>query len=175
MLVLTNIKTESAKTGHGIPAELYIRGTVDTNEVNQLMKLCACPVKISPALRCCDNNVNSFRVYHKGETVKNANQPLFGGAWYDRNGKLLYITRVLYNKPATIVFWSDGEKTVAKCAKEDTYSAETGLAMAILKKVLGGTTVAKTFTDWLPADEKTKQVDLKDLRAKKRKTKKESE
>jgi hypothetical protein len=26
-----------------------------------------------------------------------------------------YIERVLYNAPATIIFWSDGEKTVVKC------------------------------------------------------------
>lgn len=26
-----------------------------------------------------------------------------------------YIKRVIYNAPATIIFWSDGEKTVVKC------------------------------------------------------------
>ena len=94
-------------------------------------------------------------------------EPLFGGAWYV-GGKLTYITRVLYNDPATVVFWNDGTKTVAKCAKEDKYSKETGLAMAILKKLLGNAIVSKTFADWLPTDEKTKSVDLTGLRAKKR-------
>lgn len=44
------------------------------------------------------------------------------------------IDRVIFNDPATIVFWTDGTKTVVKCHKNDTYSEEVGLAMAICKK-----------------------------------------
>ena len=47
------------------------------------------------------------------------------------------IERVIFNNPATIVFWADGTKTVVKCSKDDTYSEEVGLAMAICKKVYG--------------------------------------
>ena len=47
------------------------------------------------------------------------------------------IVDVIFNKPATIVFWADGTKTVVKCQEGDAYSKETGLAMAIAKKVLG--------------------------------------
>lgn len=46
-----------------------------------------------------------------------------------------YITNVIFNDPATIVFWSDGTKTVVKCCKDDTFDKEKGLAMAILKKL----------------------------------------
>lgn len=43
-----------------------------------------------------------------------------------------YIERVLYNAPATIIFWSNGEKTVVKChecpmcGKCDRYRVEDG-------------------------------------------------
>lgn len=47
------------------------------------------------------------------------------------------IERVVYNNPATVVFWDDGTKTVVKCQKGDTFSKETGLAMAIAKKAYG--------------------------------------
>ena len=47
------------------------------------------------------------------------------------------ITRVVFNKPATIVFWSDGTKTVVKCGKGEKFDKEKGLAMAIVKKTLG--------------------------------------
>ena len=47
------------------------------------------------------------------------------------------IERVLFNKPATIVFWADGTKTVVKCRKGDKWDAEKGLAMACAKKLLG--------------------------------------
>lgn len=44
---------------------------------------------------------------------------------------------VIYNDPATIVFWEDGTKTIVKCQPGDTFSKELGLAMAIAKKVHG--------------------------------------
>ena len=46
------------------------------------------------------------------------------------------IEKVIFNNPATIVFWSDGSKTVVKCTNEE-FDKEKGLAMAICKKVLG--------------------------------------
>lgn len=47
------------------------------------------------------------------------------------------ITNVIYNPPATVVFWSDGSKTVVKCGENDEFDPEKGLAMAISKKMLG--------------------------------------
>ena len=47
------------------------------------------------------------------------------------------IKDVIFNDPATIVFWTDGTKTVVKCQKGETFDPEKGLAMAISKKVLG--------------------------------------
>lgn len=48
----------------------------------------------------------------------------------------LTIRKVIFNDPATIVFWEDGTKTVVKCADE-VFDPEKGLAMAISKKVYG--------------------------------------
>ena len=47
------------------------------------------------------------------------------------------IKRVLFNNPATIVFWADGDKTVVKAQNGEPYDPEKGLAMAISKKALG--------------------------------------
>lgn len=46
------------------------------------------------------------------------------------------IKNVIFNPPATIVFWADGTKTVVKAHGEE-FDPEKGLAMAIAKKVLG--------------------------------------
>lgn len=46
------------------------------------------------------------------------------------------IKKVIFNDPATIVFWKDGTKTVVKSYK-DEFDPEKGLAMAITKKALG--------------------------------------
>lgn len=47
------------------------------------------------------------------------------------------IKNVIFNEPATIVFWTDGTKTVVKCREGDEFDPEKGLAMAITKKALG--------------------------------------
>ena len=52
------------------------------------------------------------------------------------------IKKVIFNAPATIVFWDDGTKTVVKCqpgknGKLEKYDKEKGLAMCITKKALG--------------------------------------
>ena len=47
------------------------------------------------------------------------------------------IEKVIYNGPATIIWWKDNTKTVVKCHKDDIYDPEKGLAMAICKKALG--------------------------------------
>lgn len=46
------------------------------------------------------------------------------------------IKDVIFNPPATIVFWDDGTKTVVKCENEE-FDPEKGLAMTITKKALG--------------------------------------
>ena len=47
------------------------------------------------------------------------------------------IKDVIFNPPATIVFWSDNTKTVVRAQDDDSYDPEKGLAMAISKKMLG--------------------------------------
>ena len=44
------------------------------------------------------------------------------------------IKNVIFNYPATIVFWNDGTKTVVKCGDGDVFDPEKGLAMAIAKR-----------------------------------------
>lgn len=46
------------------------------------------------------------------------------------------IKNVIFNPPATIIFWQDDTKTVVKAVNEP-YDPEKGLAMAISKKAFG--------------------------------------
>lgn len=48
----------------------------------------------------------------------------------------VHIKDVIFNDPATIVFWSDGTKTVCTCSEADTYDPEKGLALCCMKKLL---------------------------------------
>lgn len=67
------------------------------------------------------------------------------------------IKRVIFNGPATIVFWNDDTKTVVKCREGDTFDPEKGLAMAIAKKALGNENgYYEDIKKWMPkAFEKT--------------------
>lgn len=50
----------------------------------------------------------------------------------------LAVDRVIYDGPATIVFWKDGTKTVVKCHGDDVFSERVGLLMCIAKRAYGG-------------------------------------
>ena len=47
------------------------------------------------------------------------------------------IKNVIFNPPATIVFWTDGSKTVVKAQNGEEFDPEKGLSMAIVKKHFG--------------------------------------
>lgn len=47
------------------------------------------------------------------------------------------IKDVIFNEPATIIFWNDDTKTVVKCGEGEKYDPEKGLALCIAKKTLG--------------------------------------
>lgn len=72
--------------------------------------------------------------------------------WKTMNVAERQIDKVIFNNPATIVFWSDGTKTVVKADGED-FDPEKGLAMAIAKKFYGNTgRYFDIFKKWIPED-----------------------
>ena len=47
------------------------------------------------------------------------------------------VEKVIFNGPATIVFFRDGTKSVVKCQDMSMYDQDKGLAFALLKKLYG--------------------------------------
>jgi len=45
--------------------------------------------------------------------------------------------KVIFNPPATIVYWDDGTKTVVKCSEKDIFDEEKGVVMCYMKKQFG--------------------------------------
>ncbi len=77
---------------------------------------------------------------------------------YGVNSSRMNIKNVIFNDPATIVFWSDGSKTVVKSHLDD-YDPEKGLAMAISKKALGNEgNDYNIFKKWLPKEDSSKET-----------------
>lgn len=61
---------------------------------------------------------------------------MLGGFTCNRSRELK-VEKVIFHKPATIVFWSDNTKTVVVCGKDDTYDKEKGFFIACAKKLFG--------------------------------------
>ena len=57
------------------------------------------------------------------------------------------IKRIVFNDPATIVFWDDGTKTVVKACEGDKFERYMGFAMACMKKMFGSTVAAKNIME----------------------------
>lgn len=71
-----------------------------------------------------------------------------------RQTNMQCIKKVMFNDPATIVFWSDGTKTIVKCGDNDTFDPEKGLAMAISKKFFDNMGYYyDVFKKWLPKND----------------------
>lgn len=71
------------------------------------------------------------------------------------------VKRVIFNDPATIVIWKNGDKTVVKCGERDEYDPEKGLAMCFAKHALGDKgSYYNVFKDLLPAKEDPAELEL---------------
>lgn len=87
-----------------------------------------------------EHNCNLYCVPKKGYTFNNI-------AAEKRTPE---IKDVIFNNPATIVFWEDGTKTVVQTRDGDVYDPEKGLAMAISKKMFGNKhEYYNVFKHWL--------------------------
>ena len=65
------------------------------------------------------------------------------------------IKDVIFAPPATIVYWSDGSKTVVKCSEKDVFDPEKGLAMAIAKRCGGNKgSYYKEIQNWVEKSRK---------------------
>ena len=54
---------------------------------------------------------------------------------------------IIYNDAATIVYWTDGTKTVVKCNENNVYSEYSGFVAAVAKKMYGGANAINRLID----------------------------
>lgn len=107
-------------------------------------------------------------VLKRRNTLKAAINTIYGlnSALKDVSNKQDSIKDVIFNNPATIVYWVDGTKTVVK-AHNEKFDPEKGLAMAICKRFLGsnksGSNFNNIFKKWLPEQkESNSDTNIKD-------------
>lgn len=83
-----------------------------------------------------DGLINEIR--KKNEKMEIGRLPI--NAHYDHIVKFddtVKIKNVIFNPPATIVFWTDGTKTVVKTQNGEEFDPEKGFTMAYFKKMHG--------------------------------------
>lgn len=65
-----------------------------------------------------------------------------------RNNMMRYgVKEIIYHDAATIVYWTDGTKTVVKCSETDEYSEYAGFVAAVAKKMYGGANAINRLID----------------------------
>lgn len=57
-------------------------------------------------------------------------------------------TKILIQGTATIIWWSDGTKTIVKCQKGDKMDPEKGIAMCVMKKFMGTNETHSNYLDF---------------------------
>ncbi len=65
--------------------------------------------------------------------------------------------KVIFNPPATIVYFNDGDKVISKCDKHDEFSPETGFLMCCMKKYVGNKNCFKMLEDFVWNNETLKK------------------
>ena len=131
---------------HGIGCEVrveYCSGHVDITffgkKYNTVIRHFESNLKYRTADSIVENTILEMEKFWADET--------------DRN-RLPSIKQVIFNDPATIIYWTDGTRTVVKCQDGDIYDPEKGLAMAISKKALGNKgNYCEIFKHWLPEED----------------------
>ena len=97
-----------------------------------------------------DNEMNT-------NDIKNAANSIYGYT-FNWTPKSRYfhpsmVKDVIFNPPATIVFWTDGTKTVVKCTDNEPFDPEKGMLMAIIKHCFNdrSTRTSKWMHQWTDA------------------------
>lgn len=89
---------------------------------------CDCTVTLSGRFNTNVNQINFYRLTNALADKLNDKT---------HNTKTPTIKNVIFNDPATIVFWTDNTKTVVKCQDGEKFDPEKGITMAYFKKMHG--------------------------------------
>lgn len=133
------------KNGTKIPVAIdYIETTVDTFPKFE--------GHITGTAKVSYRSLDDIR--NDAEVPRNIYRNILNSTYGIGSSHIPEIKNVIFNDPATIVFWEDGTKTVVKCQDGDEFDPEKGLAMAIAKKAYGNKgSYCNKLKKWLPKEE----------------------
>ena len=95
-----------------------------------------------------------YDIRNDTEVPRNIDRDILNSMYGIGSLRIPEIKNVIFNDPATIVFWENGTKTVVKCQDGDEFDPEKGLAMAVAKKAYGNKgSYCNKLKKWLPKEE----------------------
>ena len=95
-----------------------------------------------------------YDIRNDAEVSRNIYRNILNSTYGIGSLRIPEIKNVIFNDPATVVFWEDGTKTVVKCQDGDEFDPEKGLAMAIVKKAYGNKgSYCNKLKKWLSKEE----------------------
>lgn len=95
-----------------------------------------------------------YDIRNDAEVPRNIYRNILNSTYGIGSSHIPEIKNVIFNDPATIVFWEDGTKTVVKCQDGDEFDPEKGLAMTIVKKAYGNKgSYCNKLKKWLSKEE----------------------
>ena len=106
---------------------------VDKNGLKTTIEVDACDCEIDALHQAVETDINICSICGEGcDEPAPLREPAFGGAFYDYDDNLIYIEKIIYNKPAVVIVWSDGTKTRSTCDKDDIWNPELGLMLGVM-------------------------------------------
>lgn len=98
---------------------------------------------------------------------REVNEMLRRGEYRDDHS--VYIERVLHDEPATVMFFSDGTKTVAICGKDEVYDREKGILVCLAKRLISSKNMNYILHEFSKDEYAKKQKEEKKIEAKEEK------
>ena len=99
--------------------------------------------------------VNDFNRMNKLMDILGNGLAIFSENLYDKS--TYTINHVIFNGPATIVFWEDGKKTVVKRKNGDHDNRSMAIMYAIMKRMFGSTSAVNRYIDKVVTEAKVEE------------------
>lgn len=112
---------------------------------------------------CVNHNlfIPNVITVNPGESPTEVYKQIVGKYNKPRKFAIPEIKKVIFNPPATIIFWMDNSKTVVKAQNDEPFDPEKGMALAICKKLFGNKgNYFNEFKKWTEPYEENRKMSL---------------
>lgn len=129
----------------GLHGRLYIDDCIINKPDPPIISTGSSVPNFNPEIGVTENNENQLNEKKEQSTTMNMQMnkgavmfsAIFQGVARAMIGPMLTPRQIIYNDPATIVFWSDGSKTVVKRMDNEAWNPYNAFCAALAKRIYG--------------------------------------